>query len=404
MNSAGSFWWTIWRIFTSLATLAAAGWVLFRWLKRSEEAPATLIIKWITSLVIGICLFAYAAGAHDEMTKIVAILVAAVCGLFLAILWVPSICGFVAKQFTGLYDGGDLEPEPQPLYSIAEAKRKRGNYLEAVAEIRTQLAKFPGDFNGSLMLAEIQAENLNDLAGAQSTIEHLLTFPEQSPVNLALALNRLADWHLKFGQDVDSARQALERTIQLFPETEQAQLANQRIAHLASTKLRDAKQERTPIALPHGSDNIGLRDDSAGLRPPAEDTAATAADYIKHLEEYPLDNEAREKLALIYAEHYHRLDLATDQLEQLIAAPHQPAKHVAHWLNLLVDLQIKEAGNIAAAQQTLQRIMDQFPNTAAAENALHRMAYLKLELRANEKSQVMKLGSYEQNLGLKSKA
>lgn len=393
----------IWKIFTNLVALAAVVWVLIRWLKRSEESPATLITKWIATLLIGICLFAFAAGAHDEMTKIVAILVGAVCGLFLAILWVPSMCGFVAKQFTGLYDGGDLEIEPQPLYSIAEAKRKRGNYLEAIAEIRTQLAKFPGDFTGSLMLAEIQAENLNDLAGAQSTIEQLLTLPEPSPLNLSLALNRLADWHLKFGQDADSARLALERIVQLFPETEQAQMANQRIAHLASTKLHDATQERTPIALPHGADNIGLRDDSAGLRAPAEDVAGTAADYVKHLEQYPLDNEAREKLAVIYAEHYHRLDLATDQLEQLIAAPHQPAKHVVHWLNTLADLQIKEASDLAAAQRTLQRIVDQFPKTAAAENALHRLAYLKLELRANEKSQAVKLGSYEQDIGLKSK-
>ena len=94
-------------------------------------------------------------------------------------------------------------------------------------------------------------------------------------------------------------------------------------------------------------------------------------------------------------------DLAADQVEQLLSQPNVPAKHVVHWLNLLADLQIKHAGNVAEARQALQRIVDLFPQSAAAENARNRVAHLQLELRARKESQVVKLGSYEQNIGLK---
>jgi tetratricopeptide (TPR) repeat protein len=400
MKSLGTF---IWHLVSLLISLSLLGWVLFHWLKKSDERGA-LIGRWIVTAVLVVVLGGIGFQAKDEISAIFAILSGAVGGLVLAILWVPSVCDFVAGQFASLYDGGDLEVEPQPFYSIAEAKRKQGKYLDAQAEIRGQLNRFPNDFQGWMLLAEIQAEDMHDLATAQETVERILSQEDHLPMNRAFALNRLADWHLKISQDPDSARAALERILELLPNTEQAQLAHQRIAHLASGKSLVEKHHRPTIAVRHYEESIGLRTDYSDLRPPPEDLAKMAGDYVKHLEQYPQDNEAREKLALIYADHYQRLDLAAQELEQLIATPNQLAKHVVHWLNLLADLQIKLAGDAALARQTLQRIADGFPKTAAAENAIHRLAHLGLELRTKEKSQVVKLGSYEQNIGLKGKS
>ena len=109
----------------------------------------------------------------------------------------------------------------------------------------------------------------------------------------------------------------------------------------------------------------------------------------------------KEKLAVLYAGHFKRLDLAAAELEQMIAEPHQPAKLVVHWLNLLADLQIRAGGDYETVSQTLQRIIDRFPNLAAAEMARNRLAILKLELKANAKAEGIKLGTYEQRLGLK---
>jgi hypothetical protein len=95
--------------------------------------------------------------------------------------------------------------------------------------------------------------------------------------------------------------------------------------------------------------------------------------------------------------------MAAEQVEQLLAQPNVPAKHTVHLLNLLADLQIKHAGDVAGARQALQRIVDLFPESAAAETAKNRMVHLQLELRARKASQVVKLGSYEQNIGLKGR-
>jgi tetratricopeptide (TPR) repeat protein len=381
------------------------GWVLYRWLKKSDD-PARLISKWaVTAIMGGVTAWVAAsnsAGGGYGGAFIIGI-TCAICGIVLGITWGSNIADLLGRPLGGLYDGGDAEVVPQPLYSIAEAKRKQGKYLEAVAELRRQLAKFPGDFTGMLMLAEVEAENLKDLPGAQLTIERLLTEPNQSPVNLALALNRLADWHLKYGQDPDSAREALQRILRLFPETEQAYLAGQRIAHLSTAEMLAEKSEPHRLKLGQYEQRLGLLDDSSALKPPAEDPAATASFLVKHLEQHPQDSEARENLARIYAAHYQRVDLAAEQVEQLLVQPNVPAKHAVHWLNLLADLQIQHAGNVAGARQALQRIVDLIPQSAAAETAKNRMVHLQLELRARKESQVVKLGSYEQNIGLKGR-
>ena len=85
----------------------------------------------------------------------------------------------------------------------------------------------------------------------------------------------------------------------------------------------------------------------------------------------------------------------------MIQEPHQPARLVVHWLNLLADLQVRHGAGYETVRQTLQRIVDLDPHLAAAEIARHRLALLNLELKAREKSQAIKLGSYEQNIGLK---
>jgi uncharacterized protein (DUF1499 family) len=321
--------------------------------------------------------------------------------VIVAFIWVPSLGEFLASPLTDALDGGKEEVEPRPFYAIAQARRKRGEYLEAIATIEQQLERFPTDFTGWLLLAEVQADNLNDLDAAQKTIDRLVSQPGHATKNLAHALSRLADWQLKLAMDPEAARTTLERIAQMFPDTPEAQMATQRIAHLAPSDYLAQQKARPRIVLRAFEDNLGLKSASAGAQPPSETPEALAAKYVEHLRQFPLDNEVREHLALLYADHYGRLDLATGQLEQLIAQPNAPAGQVAHWLHLLADLHIKKAGDEAAARAALQRIMDQFPRTALAEKARSRLAYLNLELRSTKQSRALKLGSYEQNLGLK---
>jgi hypothetical protein len=143
---------------------------------------------------------------------------------------------------------------------------------------------------------------MKDLAGAEMTLNHFCDSPAAPPKQVAAALTQLADWHLKLAQDADSARAALEKIIAKFPGTEMALAAAQRIAHLGGAeKILLAAHDRQPMALPEGVKSVGLRDSMRDLIPAETDPAKLAADYVKHLEQHPLDTEAREKLAILYA-------------------------------------------------------------------------------------------------------
>src|ERR1017187_8614850 len=182
----------------------------------------------------------------------------AVFGVGLAISWRGGLASIIANQVGSMFDGGDREIEPRPAYSIAQAKRNRGHYSEAIAEVRKQLARFPTDLEGQLLLAQLQAEHMNDLQGAEITIQRLCNQPAQTPRNLALALNTLADWHLKLAQDRDAARQDLEKIIALLPDSELSALAAQRIAHLANTAFLLEPHDRRAIHIGAGIQNVGL--------------------------------------------------------------------------------------------------------------------------------------------------
>lgn len=385
-----------------LVFLAFAVWVLVRWIKRSKDDPTVLIVKWILTGGLGAILVACGLLMRsDSSFKVTVPWICVFCGFVFAILWTPNIATALLKPLTSAMDGGDEPPEPRPLYSVARAKRKRGRYAEALADVRQQLMRFPTDVEGQMLAAEILAEEMNDLQGAEIVIQRLCEQPGHAPLNLAFALNCLADWHLKYAQDPEAARRVLERIPGLCPNTEMALSAAQRIAHLADADSLLAPYDRPRIGLRRGVENLGLLQDQSHLKPVEADPAHVAAQYVEHLRQHPLDTEAREKLALIYADHYGRLDLATDQLEQMIQQPHQPAKQVVHWLNVLADLQVRAGYGYEVIAATLERIMDLYPGGAVAENARSRLNHLKLELKAREAGQVVKLGSYEQDLGLK---
>lgn len=394
-------------IFNGLLLLLVIGfaiWAFIRIVKKSED-PSLLIFKWVLTLALfGYWLYDPARNVHKGgMTAFIAIATTMLEGLFLAVVWRRNIASLFADPIGNLYDGGTAPLEAKPYYSNAIALRKRGRYNEAFASVRKELDKFPTDLEGQLLLADIQAENLNDLPGAAITIERICNQPDHAPGNIALALNTLADWYLKLNQDRHAARETLQRIIDRFPDSELSLLAAQRIASLATTEHLLAPHDRKKFTVVEGVQNLGLLDPKFHPAPKDVDAAKQAADLVEHLKSHPLDAESRERLAVIYADHYNRLDLASDQLEQLITYPNQPGKRVAHWLNLLADLQIRHGINYDTIRATLQRIVDLFPDLAAAEIARNRIVHLKLELKGKQKVESVKLGTYEQDIGLKTK-
>ena len=376
--------------------LACLIWLTIRALRRAED-PVKILFKWgFTIPFVFFCIwFAHKLGPFGPFLIVF-------MGIVLSIMWTPHISEWFSRPLTSMYDGGTEPPEPKPYYSIAQARRQRREFLQAVVAIREQLAKFPNDFEGVMLLAGVQAEDLQDLPSAELTLNHFCDQPNPPPKQFAAAMTQLADWHIKLTQDFDSARAALGKIVARFPDTELSLQAAQRIAHLGGTeKVVLASLDRQPMAVPEGVKNVGLLESSEHLRPEEADPTKLAAAYVKHLEQHPLDTEAREKLAVIYAGHYQRLDLAAGELNQLIEMPNQPGKRVAHWLNLLADLQIQHGADYEAVRGTLEKIIERFPDLAAGEMARTRLARLKLELKGRKGTPGVKLGVYEQNIGLK---
>ncbi len=372
---------------------------------RSSEDPAKLIFKWVLTVVVVGLMIIYigpmmAQGGYGAAFG--GIPLTALGGLVLAITWRKNLAEMVANPIGNLYDGGTAEYEPRPVYSQAIGLRKHGNPEEALKLVREQLERFPTDLEGQMLVADIQAENLHDLESATMTIQRLCNQPEHTQRNIAYALNTLADYHLKL-HDRDTARDTLRQIIERFPDSEVAMLAAQRIASLAGSEHAFAAHERKKFTVPEGLTNIGLIDPKSYQAPPDADATKQAAELVAHLQNHPLDGEAREKLAIIYADHYHRMDMAADQFEQLITHPNQPQKRVVYFVNRLADLQIRHGENYDTVRATLQRILDLYPNTAPAEVAANRIALLKLELKGKEKISDVKMGTYEQDIGLKMK-
>jgi tetratricopeptide (TPR) repeat protein len=393
----------IFDVISLVICLAAAAGLFWYAFDRSANRCA-LLVRWLITLpvLLAIWKIAMPGFARGGMDALFGLILTLLCGIVLAVLWTGSLIDVISKPLASLYDGGDTPPEPKPFYSIALAKQKRNKPLEAVMAIREQLAKFPNDYEGTTLLANIQAEDLKDLAAAEMTLYHFCEWEKAPPKQVTAALTQIADWHLKFAQDAHSARAALERIVEKYPESEMALVAKQRIAHLTGTEKQILdSHDRRPVFVPEGVKNIGLLDSSAHLAPTETPPGELAASYVKHLEEHPGDTEAREKLAVIYARHFKRLDLATIELEQMIGEPNHPYKRVAHWLNLLTDLQVRCGGDYETAHATLTRIVERFPDYSVADLARNRLAHLKLEFKALEQTPEKTMGVYEQNIGLK---
>ncbi len=372
------------------------GWGFIYMLRKSDD-PGKMFFKWAFTIpfIIGCILLAHKMGPFGPFLIVFMAVV-------LSFMWTPHIGEWIASPITNLFDGGDERPDKKPFYSAAITKRKLNKPFEAIVALREQLAKFPADFEGVTLLASIQAEDIQDLPGAEITFNHFCDRPDAPPLQVAAALTQLADWQLKLAQDAEAARAVLEKISARYPGTPLAAQAAQRIAHLGGTeKILLAAHDRQAVQVPAGVNNIGLLDSSKHLMPEETDPGLLAAEYVKQLEQHPRDTEAREKLAILYARHYQRLDLATLELAQMINEPDQPAKRVAHWLNLLADLQVHGGADYETARETLEKIVERYPDLPVADMARSRLNRLKLEIKGKKETPDMKLGDYEQNIGLK---
>ena len=335
------------------------------------------------------------------------VLVPGVLGaMFLMPMWLPRVVGKGMSPLLGAYTGGDEAEVPKPFYARAVAYRKRGNATEALEEVESQLTRFPDDAQGLMLMAELKANELSDVPAALSILDQLLERPNCSPEEAALALQQKSSWELERLKDVDAARRSLERLVERCPGTQAALTARQQLARLPSEAALESKETPRKIVVVHHPERLGLMPEGTATDAPPpstgpEDDGGEAMRLVHHLEQFPDDWTAREQLADVYERKWSRRDLATDEWEKLIQLTTATPRQTAHWLNLLADLQLRAPNGAGAARLTLERIGQRFPGTPWADQAESRIRLLGLDQRAKATPRVIRLGTYEQNIGLK---
>jgi tetratricopeptide (TPR) repeat protein len=372
------------------------GFAVYLVVKRTDE-PLKILIKALVTLPLVYYSFhlAHAMGPNG----LFAVMIGA---LIVAIIWAPHLGDLVAGPLMGLFDGGNESPEKKPLYSTALAKRKKGDYQGAIDEVGRQLRQFPDDLEGTMWIAAIQAEDLYDLPAASHTLEGFCNRPQTSPKHAASARMALADWYLQIHADVESAEMTLQKILTRNPDTDFAALIKQRLAHLVDARDTILKQRRLDnIAVPAGVKNMGLLDSQTVVLRSEENMDDLAKGFLAHLQDHPNDTDIREKLALLYSRDFKRLDLAVLELEQLIGQPGCSSRQISGWLNLLATIQIEHGTGLDSVRATLERILELFPNLSFAETARRRIELLNNEFKGQKKTSTVKLGVYEQNIGLK---
>lgn len=393
-------------LIAALAWAGVAGYFFWRALDRSES-PSMLIVRWAITLVCAVLLIGMGVmvGLDNQLGAFVVPGLCAVGGILTSLIWGSSIGNAMAGFFTSALDGGFDPPDRVPVYTVARVKRNRGDYHGALHAIQEQLEEFPGDFTGQMLIADIQAHDLNDLAAAEMTVERILGSPEVTPGEIGSALAQLADWQMALGAGPEVVGATFQRIVDLLPGSPSALTAAQRIAHLHSAPPAEVDASAGPkiFAVPAGPRRLGLPG-RAGAPAVVEEPGARAEALVAQLEQHPLDMEAREQLAILYAGHFHRTDMACEQLEQLIQIPGQPAAAVVRWLNLMADILLQQGRDPVAAAAVLQRIVDEFPGQPLAAQARQRLELFQIQAKHLDPAQDFKLTEGPRNLGLRNSA
>jgi len=268
-----------------------------------------------------------------------------------------------------------------PMYARAIAKMKFGKYREAEMDVINELEKREDDFDGWMMLADLYANQFNDMSEAEQTILEICDQPKTTPSQVGIALNRLTDWHLKISQDPEAARRVLLALCDRLRNTHIARMAQLRMNQLPrnAEELRE-QQSAAPIPLPALGDQL---DDPLPIQDLMDrrKAAAMANSLASRLSEDPNDIAVREKFARILTERLDKADLGIEQLTLLLNMPDQENARRAEWLSTMAAWHIRYRGDSESGLHLLERVVLEFPNTPQALAARRRIHLLQMEAR-----------------------
>jgi hypothetical protein len=303
-----------------------------------------------------------------------AVLLVLLGGWTVAGLGITAVAAVTAGYAGALVHAAKIPPS----YSRAVARIKFGKYAEAEWEIIRELERCEDDFDGWMMMADLYANHFHDLQEAQRTIAEICEHPGTTAPQFSLALQRLADWHLKLADDAEGARRALQVICDRLPGTHLARMAQLRINQLPRT-AEEARERRNsvPIPLPALGDSLDAQRDPVDTQLGKARARELVDDCVERLKADPNDVAAREKLARLMAERLDRADLAIEQLTLLLEMPDQPDPKRADWLSLIAAWHLKYRDDHEAGRRSLETLIREFPKTPQALAARRRLQLLE---------------------------
>ncbi|MFO1500735.1 MAG: hypothetical protein U1G07_20510 [Verrucomicrobiota bacterium] len=292
-------------------------------------------------------------------------------GLLLWLLPVAHCTGYLVARSS-----------PQPIYAKAIARMKLGKYREAESEVIQQLEICQEDFDGWMMLAELYAAQFNDLAEADRTVRSVCAQPSATPLQISLALHRLADWQLKFGNDPVAANEALLEVTRRLPGTHFAKMAEVRRRQLPATRQEwiEGKQPKK-VRLPALTGDLEEVTAPAGPRLSRSDAAALANECVEQLKRNPNQTGPREKFATLLVEELGKVDLGLEQAQLLLEVPGIDERKKAEWLSRMARWQWRYKRDAAVVKETLKRLIRDHATTVEAFAAQRWLNLLEMEER-----------------------
>jgi len=370
----------------------------------------SLIAKWVGAyLVFGLMVFSSAYMGGGVGLACVLILVIVPGALILGILITPYLSGLMVSPITNAMEGRLDDHWEKPAYGPAIAARNRGEYELALSHVAVLLEKHPGDLEGLMLKASIQAENLGDLDAAKKTFDEMLSEQERLRYNLPVVYNKLADWQLNLFDDPEGARRSLERIREAYPDSKASQLASQRLASIDSLEQAESQKSDIDETFQNFASESAMKDESGSPfempkiaeRDADLENEHALAECLNRVEEHPDSIINREELADLYLNHAKEPTLAQYQYEHLLGMPGATEKQKVIWLNKIADIQVKSGGKQEQVKATLQCIIALNPEGAGATRAQSRIMHLAIEIRAaNKKNTPLKLERRDEDLGL----
>ncbi len=275
-----------------------------------------------------------------------------------------------------------LQPDPKAVavYTRAIAAMHFDKYEVAEQAVIEQLETHEDDFDGWLLLAELYANQFHDLPGAQNIINDICGQPATTASQFAVACHRLADWHLKLGNDPDAARAALEKICRRFPRSHLDHMARLRINQLPANREEWLAQQSVRKIKLTGLDGQKTYSEKAQSEQRTHQEAfARSQECIAQLTANPDDTATREELAHVWAEELGQIEMAVEQLELLMSMPRTPAAKMAEYLGLIAQWHLKFPQNIPAATAAMERLARQYPNAPQALAARRRLKVMEIE-------------------------